>query len=79
MTNNQKEIKAILLNGRHVKFPIDYNIEEGWVEFEVLKPTKTDSLIEAGKSVDIEKINVNSQEPTWQLKKEFGEVELIYC
>ena len=77
MTNNSKEITAILLNGKHVKFPIDYNIKEGWVEFEVLKPAKINSLIEAGQSIDI-KNSDDSQEPIWERKKEFGRVELVY-
>ena len=81
-----KEIRAILLNGKHVKFPLDYDVKEGWVEFEILKPTGTDSLIKAGESVDIEKnqilheyrIRLNNQEPNWERRKEFGIVEVIY-
>ena len=78
MTNNTKELTSILLNGRRVKFPLDYNVKEGWVEFEVLKPTGINSLIQAGQSVDIGKITVDNQEPIWEHKKEFGRVELVY-
>jgi len=77
MINEAKQITTILLDGRIIKFPLDYSIKEGWVKFEVPKINKDSSLIEAGKSVNIKETE-SQEEITWESKKVFGKVELFY-
>jgi len=71
-----KEIRAILIDGKQVKFPLNYNVKEGWVEFEVPIIDKKASQIESGESVDLS--GSANEEIKWKAKKEFGKVEIVY-
>ena len=77
MTKEEKIVKYILLNGRQVKFPVDWNLEEGWVSFEI-PVFQEKNLIVSGQSVNTLQDSTGN-EITWEIKKEFGDIRLIYA
>ena len=76
MTNKTQEIVGILLDGKHVKFPLDFSVEEGWVLFEIPRFPKNQNSVQSGQSFNIEESE--EQEVQWETKKQFGKVEFLY-
>ena len=77
-TIDPNDIIAILLDGKHVKYPIKFDAEEGWVEMQI--PVQVEDLIavESGQSLDI-KENEETAEFYWKTVRKQGKVELIYA
>ena len=76
MPDSKKSVSAVLLNGKHVKFPIAWDVDQGWVEFEI--PIQINAtVLTSGQATSFSDDN-DFDQIRWERKKEYGDIHLIY-
>ena len=76
-TTNTDDVIAVLLDGKHVRYPVAFNASEGWVEMQIPVKLENSTTVESGQDLTLEE-DEETAEFHWQTVRKQGTVELVY-